>query len=250
MVILPVLMVFIGFFVVFYSSIVDFLTTYLPENIVKYSLPAGLAGWGVYSITTGNPEFFLGSLRMTLVAFFIGGALYYSRHWASGDMWLMGVASALLAPAFSDFWPMFFIYAGFWAGVLGILYYFYFFFRYGVYRKHVPLLLVFFASLLFLALDPFGNIVVMGLAFVLLVLFTRKDVEELFIFEKNVKDLEEDDWILEDVKLKGVTLKSSMPIGKKEAELARKLGKGKVRVRGGVPMTPAFSFAVLTLLLL
>ena len=248
--VIPILMVFIGFFVVFYSSIVDFLTTYLPESIVKYSVPTGLAGWGVYSIIAGNAEFFLGSLRMTLVAFFIGGALYYTRHWASGDMWLMGVAAALLAPAFENFWPMFFIYTGFWAGVLGTLYYFYFLFRYGVYKKYMTLLIVFFASLLFLALDPLNNLVVMGLAFVLLILFTRKDVEALFIFEKKVKDLEEDDWILSDIKLKGTTLKASLPIGKKEAELARKYGKGKVEVRGGVPMTPAFSFAVLTLLLL
>lgn len=248
--VIPTLLVFLGFFVVFYSSIIDFLTTYLPESIVKYALPTGLAGWAVYSLSVGNAEFFLVSLRNTLVAFFVGALLYYTKHWASGDMWLMGVASALLAPAFENFWPMFFLYAAFWAGVLGILYYFYFLFRYGVYKKHIPLLLVFFASLLFLARDPVVNIPIMGLAFVLLIFWTRKDVEVLFIFEKNVKDLEEDDWILKDIKLKGRTISASMPIGKKEVELAKRYGKGKVEIRGGVPMTPAFSLAILSLLLL
>jgi hypothetical protein len=247
--VIPIVLVFFGFFVVFYSSVVDFFTTYLPEDLVKYALPTGLAGWGIYSLSVGNAEFFLTSLRMTLVAFFIGALLYYTKHWASGDMWLMGVASSLLAPAFPDFWPMFFLYAALWAGALGTLYYFYFLFRHGVYKEHKALVIAFFVSIVFFATDTLNYLPMMGLALVALILLTRKDVENLFIFEKKVKDLEEDDWIFEDINLKGTIIKASMPVGKKEAELARRYGKGNVKVRGGVPMTPAFSFAIITLLL-
>ena len=246
--VIPILLVFLGFFVVFYSSVIDFLTTYLPEELVKYAIPVGLLGWGIQSLGAGSPEAFVTSLKMTLVSFTIGAVLYYTKHWASGDMWLMGAASALLSPALDRFWPMFFVYSAFWAGVLGTIYYFYFFFKYGIYRKYRGLLLVFVGTILVFLSNPAVNLPLLGVAFILLIVFTRRDVEALFIFEKPVKELEEDDWILEDIKLGKETIKASRPVGKREAELARKYGKGKVKVRGGVPMTPAFSLAAISLL--
>jgi hypothetical protein len=247
--VIPGLLVFLGFFTVFYASAVDFLTTYLPERLVKAAVPAGLAGWALQSVLMGTAEPFLVSLRLTLVAFLIGGLLYYSRHWASGDMWLMAVASALLAPAFEGFWPDFFLYSAVWAGVLGTAYYFYFLFRHGIYRRHLGLLAVFAASVAVFAMDPLLTAPLVALSLLLLVLFTRRDVEALFISEKPVRKLEEDDWILEDVKVEGTVISASSPVTKHHAELARKHGRGKVKVKSGVPMTPAFSLALITLLL-
>ncbi|MBR9689963.1 MAG: hypothetical protein GOV01_03645 [Candidatus Altiarchaeota archaeon] len=246
--VIPILLVFAGFFVVFYSSAVDFLTTYLPEKLVKYSVPAGLAGWLAYGIQIGNFSFFLQALQTTVLAFIIGGALYYARHWASGDMWLMAVASSLMSPAFESFWPNFFIFSLVWAGLLGIIYYFYFFIRHKFYLKHLKLSAAVLVSNLILMINPLQNLPLIGITWIILILMTRKDVEDLFVIEKKVKDLEEDDWILEDLVIKGRTIKATLPIGKKEEAWAKKHGKGNLLVKSGVPMTPAFSMALLTLL--
>ena len=102
--VIPPLLVCLGFFVVFYSSAIDFATTYLPEKLVKYSVPAGILGWFVHSLVSGDWSFVATSVLLTAFSFIAGGALYYTRQWASGDMWLIAVASSLLGPAFAGFW--------------------------------------------------------------------------------------------------------------------------------------------------
>ncbi|MBR9681139.1 MAG: prepilin peptidase [Candidatus Altiarchaeota archaeon] len=247
--VIPIILVFFGFFVVFYSSVIDFLTTYLPERLVKYAIPTGLIGWLIYGVMNSNYQFFLNSILLTLTAFAIGGFLYYMRHWASGDMWLLAVSSATLGPAFPNFWPNFFLFSAIWAGILGIAYYFYYFIKHQIYLKHQALTILFLATLGLFLINPLSNMSLIGISLLLLLIYTRHDIENLFVFEKKVKDLEEDDWILEDLKIKDKVFKSSMPIGRKEAKWANKHGKGLVKVKTGVPMTPAFSFALLTLLL-
>ena len=246
--VIPFLLVFFGFFVVFYSSAVDFATTYLPENLVKYSVPAGILGWFTYSLIAGDWSFFFTSVVLTAFSFLAGGALYYTKQWASGDMWLIAVASSLLGPAFTRFWPDFFIYSAIWAGILGLTYYFYFVIKHRIYKNHIQGLLLLFAIAVFTVIDPIPRLFIFGLALLFFILLTRKDVEALFIIEKRVKDLEEDDWLTEDLRVGKHMLKASRPVGKKEVELAAKYGKGKTTIRSGVPMTPAFSLALITLL--
>ena len=248
--VIPTLLVFFGFFVVFYSSAIDFLTTYLPERLVKYSIPTGLIGWLIYGVTSSNYQFFLNSVLLTITAFTIGGFLYYVRHWASGDMWLLAVSSATLGPAFPKFWPYFFLLSAIWAGILGLFYYFYYFIKHKIYLQHQALTILFLATLGLFLITPFQNMSLIGISLLLLLIYTRHDIEALFVFEKKVKDLEEDDWILKDLKIKDKVFKYTRPIGKKEAEWANKHGKGKIKVKTGVPMTPAFSLALLTLLLI
>lgn len=247
--VIPVLLVFLGFFAVFYSSVIDLFTTYLPEDLVRLSLPAGLVGWALHSFLSGSYAPLLTSVRMTAFSLLAGGALYLTKRWASGDLWLMGVASSLLSPAFPRFWPDFFVYSAFWMGVLGTAYYFYYLFSSGLYRKYGWHLVVFAAAEAWLLTDPLVNAPLIALVLMALVLFTREDVDALFIHEKPVRELEEDDWLLEDVELDGGHLDASRPVGKREARLAREKGEGTVRVKSGVPMTPAFSLALVTLLL-
>lgn len=246
--VIPPLLVSFGFFVVFYSSAIDFATTYLPENLVKYSVPAGILGWFTHSLISADWSFFFTSVILTAFSFIAGGIFYYTKQWASGDMWLIAVASSLLGPAFTRFWPDFFIYSAIWAGILGLTYYCYFLIKYGIYKKHIQGLIVLSAIAVFTALDPFPRLFIFGFAFLFFILITRKDVEALFIVEKRVKDIEEDDWLMEDIQVGKHTLKASRPVGKKEVELAAKYGKGKTTIRSGVPMTPAFSLALITLL--
>ena len=248
--VIPPLLVFLGLFVVFYSSAIDFATTYLPENLVRYSIPVGLLGWLAHGLVSGDFSFFATSLWLTAFSFLAGGALYYLKQWASGDMWLIAVASSLLGPAFAGFWPNFYILSAVWAGILGLGYYFYYLFRGGVYRNHFPGLVLLAVVALFTAFDPFPRIVILGFALVFFILSTRKEVEALFIVRKKVRDLEEDDWLFEDLKVGKHTIRAALPVGKKEVELARKFGRGYVEIKSGVPMTPAFSLALATLLAL
>jgi len=249
MVIIPILLVFFGFFVVFYSSTVDFLTTYLPERLVKYSIPLGIAGWLIFGIFSKNISFAFSSIYLTAFAFLLGGSLYLIRHWASGDMWLLSSASATLGPAFPGFFPNFFLFTAIWAGILGIAYYFYFFVKHEMYKKHQAASILFLAALGIFLIRPFNNLALVGMALFFLLLVTKKDFEELFVLEKKVKNIEEDDWLIEDLKIKNRVFKASFPIGRKEAEWISKNGRGKIQIRTGVPMTPAFSFALVTLLL-
>ena len=248
--VIPPVLVCLGFFVVFYSSAIDFATTYLPEKLVKYSIPAGILGWFVHSLVSGDWSFFSASVLLTAFSFIAGGALYFAKQWASGDMWLIAVASALLGPAFARFWPDFFIYSAVWAGILGLAYYFYFLIRHGIYRKHLKGSVLLFAIAVFTVMEPFPRLFVFGIALLFFIFLTREEVEDLFLIEKKVRDLEEDDWLTEDLRVGKYLLKASRPVGKKEAELAAKYGKGKTTIRSGVPMTPAFSLALVTLLAL
>ncbi len=246
--VIALLLVFFGFFVVFFSSGVDFMTTYLPENLVKISIPIGFIGWAIESLITKSFSPFLTSLKFTFLSFLIGGILYYSKHWASGDMWLMAVASSLLSPAFTNFWPNFFLYSLIWSGILGIAYFIYFFITSGIYKKYLKFILIVLLSGIYTFFNINTGLIFLALTFLLLVLVSRKDIDNLFIIEKKTKDLEEDDWLIDDLKLGKFLIKASSPIGIKEVKLARKYGRGEIKIKSGVPMTPAFSLALLSLL--
>ncbi len=244
---LPAFLVFYGFFVVFYSSAVDFLTTYLPERLVKSAIPFSAAGWLVVSLLSRSARPVVDSLLWAAASFALGYVLYRLRLWASGDMWLLSAASASLSPAFPNFW-LFFPYMLIWAGILGTFYYCFFFVKHRLYEKHLPVALTFLAILGYSLLSPLERFPWAISALIFFVLFTRKDVEALFIREKPVRELEEDDWVLDDLKLGDRVIKAPAVLTKKEEALARRLGRGKVRVKGGVPMTPAFSLALASLL--
>jgi len=246
--VIALFLVFFGFFVVFFSSAIDFMTTYLPENLVKSSIPIGFIGWALESLFTQNITPFFTSLKFTLLSFLFGGILYYSKHWASGDMWLMAVASSLLSPAFINFWPDFFVYTLIWSGILGIFYYIYFFITSKIYKKYFKFILLVLLSGVYTIFNLNSGLFLLALTFLLLVLASRKDIDDLFIIEKKVKNLEEDDWLIEDLKLGKYLVKASSPIGIKEVKLAKKYGKGNLKIKSGVPMTPAFSLALLSLL--
>lgn len=178
-----------------------------------------------------------------------GGILYYTKHWASGDMWLMAVACALLGPAFPNFWPDFFIYAVVWSGVLGVVYFLFYFIRAKLYKDYAYLVALNLIMVVYSIFYPYMGLICLSISFLLLLLFSRKKVEDLFVVEKKVRELEEDDWLIEDLKVGKHIIKASKPVGKKEVRLAQKYGKGKVRIKSGVPMTPAFSLALITLLI-
>ncbi|HDR53363.1 MAG TPA: hypothetical protein ENN60_01665 [archaeon] len=241
-------LVFYGFFVVFYSSVMDLLSTYLPEKMVMSLFPVGYAGWALYGLLTGNFSALFTSLWTSALAFAIGFGLYRLRHWASGDMWLLAGIFACLAPSFPNFGSRYTFYLVLAVGAWSLLSYMWVLVARG-YWKPVVILLLTEALLFWMAPAiwvPLMLLAMLGLFF----LATFRKVEALLQGQKPIRELEEDDWLMEDVDLGFAILRKSQPVTRYDAMLAGQSGRTcEASVKLGVPLTPSFALALLALLI-
>lgn len=246
-ILIALFLVFYGFFVVFYSSILDLASTYLPEKLIFSMFPVGYLGWGLFSLFTGDASFALRSVVASAVAFLFGYILFRLRQWASGDMWLLAGIFAVLSPAFPNFnfaYPLLLVPA---VGVWSLLSYL---FVLSVNGEWPSVAVLIFMSALASALAPAGYLMlVLVLIFTGFFLLTFQKVKRILQGEKEICRLEEDDWVFDDVDLGFAQIRRTMPITKYESFLAAVSGiRRKAKVKLGVPLTPAFSLALAGLL--
>jgi Flp pilus assembly protein protease CpaA len=213
-----------------------------------------------YSIINWNIYFLLTGLLSLGLCFALGTLFYYGRVFGGGDSYLLGAMFALFASLsfFSTlinlgFFILFLLFAG---AIYGLIYGIGLFFmnfkesvkqsrkEFGkIYLRYlffvgIVFIILGFVNMLFLFLGCF--IIISGLLYVF-----AKSIDKIMVKEINFKSLREGDWLLNNIKAKGKTIKANWEgLTKKQLAFLRRL-KGKVKIKDGIPFVPAFLIAFL-----
>ncbi len=244
-------------------------------NWVNFSLLIFALGYRLfYSLFSWNFDFFLFGLFGLGIFFVLGNLFYYSRLFAGGDAKLLISLGAILplANTFKENIMIFFVFVIlliFLGAIYSLIYsIFIVFFNKKKFKtelirnikknKILILIPIVFAFVLFLISHFFQDISIalLGLMFFLFafIYVYGKTLEELMIKEVNVNELTEGDWLYKDLvfgKGKNKTeIKSSWDgLEQKDINKIKKYLK-KVKIKQGIPYTPAFLFAFFGLFLL
>ncbi|MBR9681176.1 MAG: hypothetical protein GOV00_00040 [Candidatus Altiarchaeota archaeon] len=247
-ILIALFLVFFGFFAVFYSSAIDLFSTYLPEQLIFSMFPLGYLGWGLYSLLSLDASFLIRSVTSSVLAFMFGYVLFRFRQWASGDMWLLAAIFAILSPAFVGFSQRYSLYLVISVSIWSLLSYL---FVLLVNDEWLKVLLLFLSGILVFITTPLiYTPLVLTLIFTGFFMLTVQKVKTLLEGGKEIRMLEEDDWPMEDIDVGFSIIRKTQPVTKYEGFLAGLSGIRKhVKVRLGIPLTPAFSIALIGLLL-
>ncbi len=225
-----------------YIAYCDLKTTVLPERLVKSLVPAGLLGW----LLLGGTKGFMASAKTGLFYFLFGYALYITRHWASGDAWVLaglGTIFGPMIPGFATYYPVIAVMVGF---IWSFMWYMYFLFVSDLVER-VKLEVSLFFTLPFVAYFlPSIYPIYFYLIVLSILIKTYSDIDKKIVLENPAVALEEDDWLVEDLKLGDKVIRADRPVRKKEVRLAKELGgKKKIRVKIGVPFIPVLAISLL-----
>jgi Flp pilus assembly protein protease CpaA len=244
-------------------------------NWVNFSLLIFALGYRLfYSLFSWNFDFFLFGLFGVGVFFVLGNLFYYSRLFAGGDAKLLISLGAILplANTFKENIMVFFVFVVllvFLGAMYSLIYsIFIAFFNKNKFKTEliknikknrililIPVIFaIFFFLFSFFLKDLF--FIFLGILFFMFGFFYvyGKTLEEIMVKEVNVNELTEGDWLYKDIVLgKGknkVKIKSSLGgLEKQEINKIKKYLK-KVKIKQGIPYTPAFLFAFFGLFLL
>jgi len=105
--------------------------------------------------------------------------------------------------------------------------------------------------MLLITFKIYSLIILAVLLLVLPLLYTyTKTIEKFMIIKTKPKELREGDWLAEQIKIKGKTIKPKWEgLSKHEIELIKKSNL-QVKIKNGIPFSPAFLIAFLALILL
>lgn len=225
----------------------------------------GLAYRAFYSISNFGVDrgrFFVLGLLGFIFMFVLAYALYYSRAFAGGDAkLLMGFGTVL---PYWDYWSVIllgvaFIFLLFLLGLVWSLAYSLYVVcknmkgfkkelgkSWRSYRLLVLLSLVTFFVLV-LTLGEIGKTFGFLILILSLLWVYVKSLDKVFIVSRGKGELQEGDWLLEDIKINGRTIKESVHgLSLEEiGYLKKNLGKKKIKIKDGIPFTPAFLLALL-----
>ncbi len=236
------------------------------SNWLNFSLISFVLAYrAIYSIISKDIMFFvlgaLGVLFFVIIAY----ALYYGRAFAGGDAkLLMGLGGIFPYVAIKDifFIGVGFVFILFLAGAVYSLLYTAFlvfknkesfgmefkkqFLKYKLlFASAIILAFIFQALIQFYTSDVFGFISILIVLFPLILIYVKAVESSCMIKLISPERLGEGDWLMEDVRVGGKTIKKTVHgLTLKDIHYL-KIHKKKVWVREGIPFTPAFLFALI-----
>ncbi len=244
------------------------------DNLWNFSLIAfALAYRFSFFVYSGKYWFFINGLLGLAIFLFLGNLFYYSRLFAGGDAKLVIALGAVLPLSYS--WTSNFlifglfiilflimgsVYSLVWATVLV-------FENFGDFKREIRkewnkyyklfLIVIALAVVGFFAINYISNFTLAILLFLILLSFPL-----LFVFAKAVElsclkravspdKLTEGEWLYEDIKVGGKTIKASWDgVSAEELRLIKKRYKKDVIIKEGIPFTPSFLLSFLCLLII
>jgi Flp pilus assembly protein protease CpaA len=261
-------LIIIGFIWVIMAIIQDFkrreVANWLNFSLIIFALSYRL----FYSILSNSYSFFIQGVIGFLIFLVLGNLFYYSRIFAGGDAKLFIALGSIIpfsllfkenVPVFIVFIISFLIFGG----IYGVLYSFFILFRNRKQfsklfksefkkRKSLFLIAIIFSIISFILVYQNKTLILFPLVFLLfpLMYIYAKSLEECMCVEVNVNKLTEGDWLYQNVTVKGKTIKASWDgLTPRDIELLKKYKK-KVKLKQGIPFTPAFLFALIFLVIL
>ena len=246
------------------------------SNWWNFSLIAVALSYRAFlSILMHDYMYFIYGLIGFAVFFILANVFYYARIFAGGDAKLLMALGAVLPFSFS-FYGNLIIFAYFISlllicgSVYGLIYSFILVFRiWKDFKKEflnqcegnskiidVCFFTAFFLAIILLVFNQYLLGIIPLLLFLFPILYIyAKSVEEACLIKKiKIKDLTEGDWLYEEVDVGKVKGKKKIiepnweGLSAEELILLKKLKKGKVKIRQGIPFTPAFLFGFLVLI--
>jgi len=223
-----------------------------------------------YSIFTSNYQFFIQGAIGFLIFLVLGNIFYYSRIFAGGDAKLFIALGSVLP--FSLFFKenlqifIVFIFAFMiLGGVYGLIYSFFMLFKNRKQflrlfkvelkkRKGLFLISIIFAFIMVIIVlsMQIQNLFFLPLVFLFfpLLYIYAKALEECMSIEVKTNKLTEGDWLYENIRIKGKTIKATWDgLTKKDIEFLKKYKK-IIRIKQGIPFTPSFLFAFIFIVFL
>lgn len=216
-------------------------------------------------------RFFIYGVIGFAIFFIIANLFYYSRVFAGGDAKLLMALGAIL-PFSSTFFSnliifLYFIFLLlFFGGIYGMFFSLFLAVRNSKkftrefsrqFEKNKRLIEIIFIivivlSVLFLLVEQYLLVAfpMLLLIFPFLYIYAKSVEESCMIKSVDVKNLTVGDWLYEEVRIGKRKIKPNWE-GLNERELRllqKKQGKGKVKIKQGIPFTPAFLFAFLILI--
>jgi prepilin signal peptidase PulO-like enzyme (type II secretory pathway) len=217
-------------------------------------------------IITGNLAIFLGIVLSSFTTFIIGLILYKTGAWGGGDLKLLTALSIGLFFLPSDtlsiqslsfpFYANFLINTLFSGIIFGLIWSYYLFIKTKTYKElkkiHKIILiiaLILFASIFFVNVKEkvLFSLIIMFCLYYIIKIFENK----ITIINKDVKKLDEGDWILKDMKIKNYLVKKT-PVGiSKEDIKALQSSKLKtIKIKDGIPFLVSFFLAFIITIVL
>ncbi|MBR9680040.1 MAG: prepilin peptidase [Candidatus Altiarchaeota archaeon] len=241
---IPLLLTLYGILASLYISYCDIKTTILPERLVKSMILVGIVGWAI----SGSLDNLIVSVQCGAIYFLFGYALYFAKHWASGDAWVLAGLGAIFAPMVPNFAVMFPLIAIFIGFLWSFIWYMYFLLSSDIWKIVRLEISLFFTLPLVANFTPSIYPIYLSLITLIILLKTYHKVDKLLVLEKKAVELEEDDWLIQDLKLGKQTINANRPVGKKEVKLAQEFGGKKIiKVKTGIPFVPVLALSMLVL---
>jgi len=241
------------------------------DNIWNFSLIAFALSYRLFlSVYTDNHYFILNGILGFFIFLFLGNLFYYMRLFAGGDAKLLIALGAILP--FSLNWLVNFeiflffiilfltlgsIYTFMWS--LFLVSYNFDDFKKELKKQSLKYKLMFNLAFILgilwliifyiLNMIPFLLIGLIILLFPLLFVFAKSVEEGCMIRNLDAKQVTEGDWLYRDIIVKGKIIRSRWEgISKEELKIIRKYHKKKILIKQGIPFTPSFLLAFLSLL--
>jgi Flp pilus assembly protein protease CpaA len=241
------------------------------ENWINFSLVIFALTYRLfYSILTSNFNFFFQGVLGLVIFLILGNLFYYSRIFAGGDAKLF-IALGAVIPFSLIFKENLYVFVAFVIGflVLGGIYGF----CYSLFilsknkkqflklfskeiknKKYLFIISVFFSLLLFFLILYYNIIYLFPLSLIFLffpfMFIYAKSLEECMSVSVDVKKLTEGDWLYQDVKIRGKVIKANWDGLTKEEIVLLKSYKKNIKIKQGIPFTPAFLFAFIFIIYL
>ena len=224
-------------------------------NWLNFSFIAiALAYRAFYGSMNSNWNFFLLGVLGAVFMYIVGNGLYYARAFGGGDVKLLYGFGAIWP--YSNYFDVLIFNFGFLILLLicGLVWTL----IYSVYlvlkekekfsrefkkswKRYWFLVLI--GGILFLLSIVFKFWEIGLFVFVVGILWVYvKTLDEVLIVEKNVKDLQEGDWLEKEIRIKGRKIEKSVHgLSLEDIKFLRKYGKkSKILIKDGIPFTPSF----------
>lgn len=213
-------------------------------------------------------SFFYQGLIGLGIFFVLGNIFYYGRFFAGGDAKLM-IALGPILPLYKDFFSninvfVFFLISFLFVGLIyGMGMSLFIVFKnkdkfkkefYSRFKNNKKLFNYFLIAGLILIILGFFEVffIFLGIVFIIfpILYFSAKSIDESIMIKNiQVDKLREGDWLYNDVRIEGESIKSNWEgLTKKEIKALRE-SKEKVKIRQGFPFAPVFLFSFITLII-
>jgi preflagellin peptidase FlaK len=264
------ILVIIVVFVLFISSIIDFKTREIPDELSIGLIVIAVVLKVLYAFEIGDFSILVNSLIGFLIFLGISLAMYYTRQWGGGDAKLfmaLGIALPYYPKELTIFNPnlnvhfMFIIILNLliFGFLFGMIYMSYLLFKhksklnkFKLKIKKVYYILSIGVVILSLFFHYELKLLLLILAFLILIypyLFAviKFAEKEILTYKLKVDKLTEGDWILHDIyyKKRKIYSRKSPGVTKKQIEFFKKYKIKEVIVREGIPFVPAIFLGVL-----